>query len=181
MYWNFVRYDLIDRMPDADAPTVSEFWEEHCKVFDVKAAVKDRYLLVKLPPLWGRYTAILCNGKRVYATDSLKWMDWELRSALSKIREQIPLCLKKNICYIHVIPKGDPCPVDNDNYDTKHITDVITTYLIGTDSAMICSFSFYSMRAGELPEGTYAVASPDLNRPPALESLVPVLKEAFSL
>lgn len=181
IYWNFARYDLADGMPDADAPTVSEFWEEHCKVFDVKAAVNGQLLLVKLPLLWSRYTTILGNGKRAYATDSLKWMDWELRSALAKIREQIPLYLKKNICYIHVIPEGEFCPVDNDNYDTKHITDIITRDLIGTDNAMICSFSFYGMRAGELPEGTYVAVSPDLNRPPALDSLVPIFNGAFSL
>lgn len=181
MYWTLARYDLADGMPDADAPTVSEFWEKHCKVFDVRVAVKGQLLLVKLPPLWGRYTAMLSNGGRAYPTDSLKWMDWELRSALAEIQEQIPLYLKKNICYIHVLPEGVSCFVDNDNYDTKHITDIITSYLLGTDNAMICSFSFYSMRAGELPESTYVVVSPDLNEPPALKALVPILNREFSL
>ena len=150
-------------------------------VFEVKAKVKNQCLLVKLPLLWSRYVAFLHNKKGCHATDSLGWMRWELRAALDKISDQIPLYVCKNICYVHVVPKDSTAHADNDNYDTKQITDTIIEYILGTDNGLVCSFSFYGIEEGELPVGSYAIVSPDHNAPPSLASLLPLLKAAFSV
>lgn len=175
-YWQFAECAYTQDPPDEIAFRSSD----PRAVFDVKTAVVDQLLLVKLPLLWSRYAAFLHDGKRCFATDSLRWFEWELRSALDKIRDQIPLYLNKNICYVHVVPKNSRMFADNDNYDTKHITDTIANSLLGTDNGLVCSFSYYGMQEGELPAGSYVIISPDLNAPPPLASLLPVLRSCFS-
>lgn len=176
IYWKYCECAYRHDVPNEIAGTA----DDPRAVFKVDVRISGQLLLVKLPLLWSRYSAILHTKKKCFAADNLSWMDWELRAALGKVRDKIPLYLCKNICYVHVVPEELRMFVDNDNYDTKHITDTIVASLLGSDNGLVCSFSCYGMSEGEISAGSYVVVSPDFNAPPSLESLLPVLKVSFS-
>lgn len=175
IYWKYCECAYRHDVPSEIAGTSND----PRAVFEVDVRIVEQLLLVKLPLLWSRYGAIMHTGKQCYKTDSLRWFEWELNAALERISDQVPLYMYKNIGYLHVIPKALRTFVDNDNYDTKYITDTITTYLLGTDNGLVCSFSFYGMEEGELPVGSYAIVSPNFNAPPSMDTILPILKDAF--
>ncbi len=156
----------------------SEIQDRFCSVFKVKAVVFSGNLVVKTPLLWSRYSHKNSSGTGVRRSDYLRFFDRELRSELLKIESQIPQYETRHIAYLHVVPKAAARVADSDNYDTKHITDTISDFMIGGDGAFVCSFSNFSILEGELPPGSYAVVSDNFQNPRSLSELCGVLKNS---
>ena len=70
--------------------------------------------------------------------------------------------------YFHVIAPDKKTFPDNDNRDTKRMTDTVCDALCLSDNALFCSFSAFGSRTANLEEGTYLCVSGDYDTPPTL-------------
>ena len=172
--------DTYDGLLTLNQAYSSENFLEDYAVFPVEATVKDGWIFVKTPLLWSRYQGSPVIGK-LDKGNYLKWMSHEIEAALLRISDQIPAMNSKNITYLFVIPKGRSNPADSDNYETKHITDIISSYLSVTDGPLCTSFTNLSMMEDVLPSGTYITVSPDHKTPPSLTVLLTRILDAFSV
>ncbi len=64
----------------------------------------------------------------------------------------------KTVNYFFVYPEGE-IAIDSDNHDTKSVTDALTMYLPGGDSAETCTFCETTIFTNMLKKGTYIVVT----------------------
>lgn len=182
LYWSLTNPKLLlNGRTEFDVLT-SEAYTKYFSVFEVKIVVQDNWILIKLPVLFSRYSRanLFKNGskKKAAFTDFGYWFDRELNAELYKKSSEIPHYVEKHFSYLHVIPIDIPFPADADNYDSKHITDVVSNHMLCTDGADFTSFSSMSIREGILETGTYVIVSPTFGNPPSLDTLVEQIQMA---
>lgn len=171
LYWALTEPDFLNEDGCIDEEFLPVFKKAE-EVFEIKTVVDNGCIFVKLPLLWSRYLYHTKAKHYTKAGDYLSWFDRELNAAFQKIDNEIPFVSEKHFSYLFVIPQGQMTFADNDNYDTKHITDVICQHIGTTDSGLTTSFSYMSIRAGNLEEGTYIAITPSYGNPPGLNALV---------
>ena len=181
MYWVLTEPEDFSESQSSLPELTSDFFEKTKAIFDVKAVVDDGCLFIKIPLLWSRYLYHTKSKHYTKSSDYLSWFDRELNQALSKIDDDIPHMEGKHFSYVFVIPDGKMTFADNDNYDTKHITDVISQHIGTTDSGLTTSFSSMSIREGALTVGTYIAVTPSFGNPPRLQVLVNQFLSRFCL
>lgn len=181
-YWALTGVNFIDApyFAKGQVEAACNAENQESKVFDsVAVKVLKRCVFVKMPLLWSRYSYAKLGNKSLPSTDSLSWFDRELNAAFNAVADTLPVLQERHITYLHVVPLTERQPVDNDNYDTKHITDIIAGHLGSSDVCFSTSFSYMSIREGALPSGTYIVVTPEVGVPPPIASIVTQLKKAF--
>ena len=148
------------------------------EIFDVSVVVSEDKVFVKLPKLWSKYTTL--GSKDLYAKrrSYSNIMRRELEKEFNKKLNQIPRFDRKHIAYLFVTAKGKTSP-DADNFDTKVITDTVSFYCGGTDSAATTSFSYIAIPEGALLKGTYICVSNHYGNPPGLEALIEDFRKVF--
>lgn len=182
LYWTLTNPKLLlNGCTEFDVLT-SEAYHEYFSIFEVKVAVQNNWILTKLPLLFSRYSRanfFKNGGKNKPAfTDFGYWFDRELNAALYKKNSEIPHYIEKHFSYLHVVPGDTQFPTDADNYDEKHVTDIISNHMLCTDGADFTSFSSMSIRDEILETGTYVIVSPTFGNPPSLDTLVKQIQMA---
>lgn len=140
-------------------------------VFDVKATVWDKWVLIKMPLLPTRYSSKF----KPYSThETNQYWVWyftvfeiELAAELQKIASQIPTYSRRNLAYLHIKNHGKNGLPDADNFDTKHVTDIVVEAMGGNDGPGLCSFVSWAEVTPDLPEGTYLCVSSKYESPPS--------------
>ncbi len=177
-YWTLSEPENFDEALSKPDALHSDFQQKIAPNFEVKAAVRDNILLIKLPLLWSRYWYKRSGNSPVKSSDYLEWFDRELDSALYQIEEKLPLFLERNFTYLHVTPAGKYA-TDSDNYDTKHVTDVIANHLVGTDHPSYNSFFYASMQEGLLSPGTYVAITQGVRIVPQMDKIISLIMSEF--
>lgn len=158
---------------------MSDAYKKNFCIFEVGVAVKNDWLLVKLPPLPSRY-------KRHTSFKSSSYVDYsplytrELNASLyrkfasfsDEERMKFYRYPRKNIAYIFADPAGASHVSDLDNRDTKKTTDIICEHMLTDDGARCTSFEFFYTSDEVLPVGTYVVVTPNYQDPPPLSALI---------
>ena len=70
---------------------------------------------------------------------------------------------KKIIHYLYIyrdLPANKMYLIDNDNHETKHVTDAIVRFLPAGDTPLNCNFYSSAMLTDLIPEGTYITVTP---------------------
>ena len=70
--------------------------------------------------------------------------------------------------------------IDNDNHETKHVTDGISGFLPGGDSPLSCNFFMSAASSHEIPEGTYITVTPADNGAKRAVDIIDFWKSAFA-
>lgn len=160
---------------------LSDDYAKTSAVFDLKLEMDEQKILLKLPLLWSKYGTHGGMPPQYIAKGYWMWFGNELEALFHKKEADIPVFHRSHFSYIHVLkPKGFGYP-DNDNYDTKFITDKVISWLGGTDGPLQVSFSSMSFVSENLEEGTYLVVTPNYNSGPDLETIRQWLNAAFSV
>lgn len=162
----------------------SDAYKDFFCVFDVAVEIKNNWIMVKTPPIPGRYKQYKPFGPKGCYTDYSSLYKRELEAALSRkfarlsSEESMKICTypKKNIAYIFSMPKDALRIIDADNRDTKTTTDVICDHMLTDDGARCTSFESFSVSDKILPVGTYIVVSPNFGNPPSLSELIDAIK-----
>jgi len=178
-YLAFAEPDILDGYLTTTEALCDKTQEEFYTCFEVKLTVVPDVLIIKMPQLWSRYSRQYGVPKWLIPRDNLPWFQWELERVLQNNLEKIPSYPQRHFSYIHVLSPSQNQYPDNDNYDTKKVTDIVTSYMGGTDSALRTSFSSFSMRSEKLDPGTYLLVSNSFNTPPALPLLQQILEQIF--
>lgn len=178
-YLSFTEPDILEGMLTTTEALCDKEQKEMFHCFDVSLSVSDDVLMIKMPLLWGRYSKQDGVPKWALTKDNLPWLQWELERILQQNFDQIPTYTKRHFSYVHVLYPDQKQYTDNDNYDTKKVTDTVTSFMGGTDSALRTSFSFFSLRSGNLAPGTYLIVTNSFNDPPNLPNLEQVLMKNF--
>lgn len=76
--------------------------------------------------------------------------------------------------FVHVYgaAKQGTCVPDNDNYAYKHYIDLVADALGRGDGGDVCSLRFDTFFSDAIPEGSYCIASSDINAHLTLEALI---------
>lgn len=154
---------------DRTAALLSDYMYFNKEIEGILAFYEDNLLLIKLPILGERFTRSIAINRTTIPIDYCSFFTDSLTAALLLIENKIPKFKHKNIQYLFVYPVGEQRLFCSDNHDTKSITDAITSFMIGGDSPMSCSFSYLTTQSNAVPEGTYVTVSsgfgisPDFN------------------
>jgi len=142
---------------------------EDAKYIDIVSA--DNTLYVKLP----RVPAKCYKRTELFAEDVNDKM-WELR-----VESKIPSIPDKLIRVLNVFSTSfeDRYISDNDNYDLKTITDILTDHIGGGDGGLKCSFFYDAVKSDEVAEGTYIIVSNFKEGIPSADAVIAVLKAIF--
>ena len=105
--------------------------------------------------------------KGVYYSSEQDMSEWHFPKLVADIREidahlLIPLsCDPIRIQYIHVYDHSFNRRLifDNDNYATKHYTDLVVTCLARSDGALGCGFASDTILSDKIPAGSYCIVS----------------------
>lgn len=178
-YWTFTEPDLMDNLLTEEEALTSKTQDDLYSCFDVKIEVSGDILALKMPLLWSRYDNRNVGPKWGLTKENFAWFQRELEIEFSKKFDQIPTYIRRHISYLNVIPKGRKSYPDNDNYDTKKVTDIICLHMGGTDNAMTTSFSSYSWQTDEIDSGTYVIVTPNDEIAPSMGELKQTIKTMF--
>lgn len=178
-YLSFVEPDDMGGYVTKLEALSDEGQEKMFSCFDVKLAVFSDILLLKMPQLWSRYSTKMSGPTWGLPKDHLPWFSTELERVFQQHLDEIPSYLNRHFSYVHVLGMDQKQFPDNDNYDTKKVTDIVSEYMGGTDNALRTSFSFFSTRESILNQGSYLVVTNTFNNPPALSYLQQLLEQIF--
>ena len=107
----------------------------------------------------------------------------DIRNKMQKLgfEKKIPTIQNKQIRVLNVFSTSfeERFIPDNDNYDLKSITDVLTDYIRGGDSGLRCSFCYDAVKSDEVTEGTYIIISRAENGFLSATDVLEVLKNVF--
>lgn len=162
-----------------DRVLLTDFHKDFKEFLPVKLIVSDNKIYVKLPLLWSKYN--VHAGKK--HGDNLSFFKSELQSEIYKNYDEIcsiPNMSFKHFSYLFVVPSTLSVPADSDNYDTKYVTDLLSNTLLCGDSALSCTFSYYSIMENSLPEGTYIMLDSSFGNPPKIDVLKDEFQRIFS-
>ena len=133
----------------------------------VVSHLTEKAIYVRTPMLWSRNNRRIRGGKgrtigpekcTVYR-DSVYYsivLDPDFQSYdFSKYKRKI-------IHYLYIyrdLPNNKMYLIDNDNHETKHVTDAIVRLLPAGDTPMNCNFYYSAMVTDLIPEGTYVTVT----------------------
>lgn len=133
----------------------------------VVSHLTEKAIYVRTPMLWSRNNRRIRGGKgrtigpekcTVYR-DSVYYsivLDPNFQSYdFSKYKRKI-------IHYLYIyrdLPNNKMYLIDNDNHETKHVTDAIVRLLPAGDTPMNCNFYYSAMVTDLIPEGTYVTVT----------------------
>lgn len=185
-YWTYTDPTTLSNEICINLPETitSDIYKDLFCPFEVEVCTKADWLIVKTPPLPGRYKRYNHFSSRGCYTDYSPLYSRELNAALAKkfaqfSREELTRFWsypKKNFAYIFAMSKGDSHIIDSDNRDTKTTTDTICDHLLTDDGAYCTSFESFSVSDEILPVGTYIIVSPNFQNPPSLPTLIETIK-----
>ena len=134
----------------------------------VQAAEFKQCVFIKMPILWKRVPRTVTVTSVSYAhscvIDSSPFYTNEIKQALYPFKNLLFCYRETTIMYNFVHPKEQVFAMDNDNYDTKSITDAITSYFLDGDSPRSCRFVYQSFFTDELEPGTYIALIPSFDK-----------------
>ena len=129
----------------------------------VVSCLTDDAIFVRTPMLWSRNNRRVRGGKgRVIGPEKCTvyrdsvYYSIVLDPAFS--RYDFSKFKKKIIHYLYVyrdLPTNKMYLIDNDNHETKHVTDAICRLLPAGDTPLNCNFYASAMLTDCVPEGTY--------------------------
>jgi len=133
----------------------------------VESHLTDDAIFVRTPMLWSRNNRMVRGGKgrtigpekcTVYR-DSVYYsiiLDPDFQGYdFSKFK-------KKIIHYLYIyrdLPENKMYLIDNDNHETKHVTDAIVRLLPAGDTPLNCNFYLSAQVTDLIPEGTYVTVT----------------------
>ena len=133
----------------------------------VVSHLTEKAIYVRTPMLWSRNNRRIRGGKgrtigpekcTVYR-DSVYYsivLDPDFQSYdFSRYKRKI-------IHYLYIyrdLPNNKMYLIDNDNHETKHVTDAIVRLLPAGDTPMNCNFYYSAMVTDLIPEGTYVTVT----------------------
>lgn len=133
----------------------------------VVSHLTEKAIYVRTPMLWSRNNRRIIGGKgrtigpekcTVYR-DSVYYsivLDPDFQGYdFSKYKRKI-------VHYLYIyrdLPKNKMYLIDNDNHETKHVTDAIVRLLPAGDTPMNCNFYYSAMVTDLIPEGTYVTVT----------------------
>jgi len=162
---------------------IADFLKYNDSTEQIITVVEAEKIYIRVPILWAKGRYKNWTKKHGYLYDYLGWFCENLNSALTALGDNIPKYRKKNITYLFVRDLEGRSTIaipDSDNYDTKSITDVITSNLAGGDSAISCSFAYMSAVTNDIAEGTYIVISEGLDISASKEGIISDFKQLLS-
>ena len=122
----------------------------------VVAKIYDGMLFLKMPLLLIR-SRIYKSG---YGRTECRYYNTDIKMALHEIKNDFKMSSEYAYQYIHVTDtSGAKQMADNDNYDTKYITDTVAHTLRTGDDCETVSFYFDTRFSDEIEEGTYLIVS----------------------
>lgn len=154
----------------------------------VMAALEDDAIYVRTPMLWSR------NNRKVRGANNRTIGPERCVIYRDSVEEAIRLCPNfstydfakfdmKLVHYLFIyrdLPTNKQFVIDNDNHETKHVTDGISGFLPGGDSPLSCNFFMSAASSHEIPEGTYITVTPADNGAKRAADIIDFWKSAFA-
>lgn len=117
------------------------------------------------------------NNSRRKEIDYCSFFNNSLLSALLLLEKDIPKFESVNLQFLYIYSKSEHLILDSDNHDTKSITDLITSFILGGDAPCFCSYSYLTTRSDAIPKGTYITVSPGFGESPNYNDIFSKWKE----
>lgn len=171
--------DTFEGQRSISETLLSDDYEKTSMCFHLDLKADNEKLIVKLPILWSRYGPKQGVPAYIIAKGYWCWFGSEIERLFLQHENEIPPFRRSHFSFVHVLDPNKSHYPDNDNYDTKFITDKIISCIGGTDGPLQVSFSSMSLPSTNLEEGTYVVVSHNYNQSPSLQTLKEWLKTAF--
>lgn len=124
-------------------------------------------IYVRTPMLWSRQNRKIRGNKGrtigpercVFYRDSVRYAIMIDPSFASYDFEKYQRKIVHYLYIYHDLPTNKMYLIDNDNHETKHVTDAIIQFLPGGDSPLTCNFYASAAVSEAIPEGTYVTVT----------------------
>lgn len=160
------RQSSFDEIPITDDEKLQQEMEKN-SVYGVDAFLTPEGIFVKTPMLCKRVPFFFNVGRRTICRDHLELFASSVRFAIQNADGFLSYPFadfdKKTVHFLFVYGSDSSSIIDNDNHDTKSVSDAITWFLPGGDAAVNCVFLCSTVIDSRLPEGAYVTATKGRN------------------
>lgn len=134
----------------------------------VLAFLEPNAIFVKTPMLWSRNNRkVRGSGGRTIGPDHTAFyrdaVQYSIKNSPNYLAYNFSVFKEKIIHYLYVyhdLPNNKIYLVDNDNHESKSVTDAIAHFLPCGDEPLSCDFYFTAAVTKSIPEGTYVTVTP---------------------